>query len=353
MSVPSTSHPSVAVVILNYNGRSILEQFLPSVTQFTPSNYRIIVADNGSLDASISFVKSTYPNLELIELAQNYGFAGGYNEALKQVETDYYVLLNSDVEVTENWIEPLVEVMKNDASIAAIQPKILAQKNKSNFEHAGAAGGYFDNLGYPFCRGRIIDFCEEDQGQYDTTQEIFWASGAAMLVRANLYHQLGGLDADYFAHMEEIDLCWRMKRAGFRILCVPTSKVYHVGGGTLAYDSPNKVYLNFRNSLTTLFKNEASLKLIWLFPLRLILDGMAGGLFLVQGKLSNIWAIIRAHFSFYGQFFSTLKKRKQTKILIQKVKIGKPNLEGLYKGSIIINYYLRKIKKFSTMNSFK
>jgi len=253
------------------------------------------------------------------------------------------------VEVNANWLTPIIELMEQDKTIAACQPKILAHHNKTIFEHAGAAGGYMDALGYPLCRGRIMDNCEEDKGQYDSVEEIFWATGAAMIVRSELYHAVGGLDADYFAHMEEIDLCWRLKKAGYKIMVHPEAVVYHVGGGTLSYQSPRKTYLNFRNSLSTIFKNESIGKLCWLIPTRLVLDGVAGVLFLTKGQFANIWAIIRAHFSFYGNFFALLKKRKHYQKLIQQASIASSNKKGQLDISIVWKYYLRGKKTFGEL----
>lgn len=256
------------------------------------------------------------------------------------------MLLNSDVEVTSDWLEPIIELMEQDKTIAACQPKVLAYHRKNTFEYAGAAGGFMDVLGYPFCRGRIMDNCEEDQGQYNSMEEIFWATGAAMVIRSELYHAVGGLDADYFAHMEEIDLCWRLKKAGYKIVVQPASVVYHVGGGTLTYQSPRKTYLNFRNSLATIFKNESVGKLTWLIPTRLVLDGVAGLQFLMKGEIAHTWHIIKAHFSFYGSLPSLFKKRKQYQQLIEKSRIGPERKIGQIRGSMIWKYYLQRKKTY-------
>ena len=343
---PSGGGGGTAIVILNFNGRKVLEQFLPSVLKTTYENAKIIVADNGSTDESLTYLKSEFNEVEVIQMPENQGFAGGYNEALETLngQYKYYVLLNSDVEVTVDWLEPIMELMEADDSIAACQPKILAFRRKTHFEHAGAAGGWMDALGYPFCRGRIMEEVEKDEGQYDDVAEIFWASGAAMVVRAEVYHQLGGLDSSYFAHMEEIDQCWRMKNAGHKIMVCPQSVVYHLGGATLDYDNPRKVFLNFRNSLFTIFKNEPFGKLLWLIPLRLILDGAAGGMFLLKGKFKNIWAIIRAHFAFYGALPRLFSERKKVKAW--QVTDNQRNREGIYGGSVVVDYYLRGRKKF-------
>ncbi len=343
--------PSVAVVILNYNGKNYLEKFLPSVLSSTYSNLKIIVADNKSTDDSLPFLIEHYENkIDILILMENHGFAKGYNEALKKVEADYYVLLNSDVEVTPGWLEPIIERMEKDKTIAACQPKIRSHREPHLFEHAGGAGGWMDTLGYPFCRGRIINQLEEDTGQYDDVADIFWATGAAMFVRAKLFHQIGGLDPDYFAHMEEIELCWRLRRAGFRIKVVPQSVVYHVGGGTLPPTNPKKTYLNFRNNLVTLLKNESKRKLLWLFPVRLVMDGLAGVLFLSEGKFADIWAVIRAHWYVFLNFPSIIKKRLAIRDNIEKVSIFKPNKRGVYSGSIVWDFYIRKIQYFKDLN---
>lgn len=348
----------IAVVILNYNTRRHLEQFLPSVVA-NSVGARIVVADNGSPDDSVAFLQQHYPDLELIDLQQNWGFAEGYNRALQQVKAEIYVILNSDVEVAPGWLEPVLKAMKNDPSIAVAQPKILAWKADRErilspaiahpFEYAGASGGWIDQLGYPFCRGRIFSQREEDHGQYDAPQQCFWASGAAFFIRAELYHKFGGFDGDYFAHNEEIDLCWRLKKAGYSIWCIPESVVWHLGGGTLEYENPRKVFLNFRNSLYSLLKNESWTKLLWLLPARFLLDGLAGARFLVKKQYRAIWAIVRAHFSFYSNFGNMLEKRKIGNDIIEKNRIGSNNKHGIYPGSIIIAHYLRRVKLFSKL----
>ncbi len=342
----------IAVVILNYNGRHFLEQFLEGVVRHSNQDtVTVYVADNGSTDTSVAYLKENHPTVELVLSDENYGFAGGYNFALKQIEADYYVLLNSDVEVSANWLTPIIELMESDTGIAACQPKVLAHYDKSLFEHAGGSGGWMDTLGYPFCRGRIFSKLETDSGQYNDIQEVFWATGAAMFIRADLYHSMEGLDAEYFAHMEEIDLCWRLKRAGYKNMVVPESVVYHVGGGTLPPTSPRKVYLNFRNSLLTLLKNESPQKLLWLIPLRLVLDGLAGVLFLTEGKFKEIWAIIRAHFYIYPRIFKIAKKRKHYKILIEKATIGEANTIGVYSKSVVLDFFIKKKQHFSDIIS--
>ncbi len=344
--------PAAAIVILNYNGRHYLEQFLPSVLAGAYPNFRVIVADNGSTDGSLAFLEKHYPEVERLDLGYNYGFAGGYNRALEQVDgAEYLVLLNSDIEVTQGWLEPVIELMERDATVGACQPKIRDFRNKNRFEYAGAAGGWIDALGYPFCRGRIFDVTEPDNGQYDNTQEIFWATGAAFIIRARLFRDLGGFDPDYFAHSEEIDLCWRLKRAGYKVMVRPRSVVYHVGGGTLNYNTPRKTYLNFRNSLYTLTKNEPLNRLWWLLPSRLLLDGLAAALFLSQGKFRHISAIVRAHWHFFGRLRTFWRKRKMAEEHIQRISIShRPNQEGRFAGSIVWQYFGRGRRYFRNLN---
>ena len=305
--------PSTAVVILNWNGKNFLEQFLPSLIEHTKSDVEIVVADNASTDDSISFLTINYPDIRVIRNPQNDGFARGYNLALKQVKADYYVLLNSDVEVTENWLEPIISLMEQDEKIGACQPKIRSYHHRNSFEYAGAAGGYIDEYGYPFCRGRLFLTVEEDHGQYDDTVEISWASGACLFLRSDLFHQLGGLDEDFFAHMEEIDFCWRLHNYGYRVMYSPDSTVYHIGGGTLPKASWRKTYLNFRNNFMLLYKNLPANYLFKVFATRLILDGVAAMKFLFQAGFKNFWAVGHAHISFYLALPSLRKKRRNLK----------------------------------------
>lgn len=340
---------SCAVVVLNYNGRHYLEQFLSILIAHTPEA-EIVVADNGSTDGSVDFMRRAFPEVRLIAMPKNYGFAGGYNEALKQVDADLYVLLNSDVEVKPGWLAPQLHFFRHYPEVGASQPKILAHHQKDEFEYAGASGGWMDSLGYPFCRGRVFDQVEKDNGQYDGVQRIFWASGAALCIRAKLFHGLGGFDAEYFAHAEEIDLCWRVKRAGYHILAVPAGTVYHMGGGTLQYDTPRKAYLNFRNTLFTLVKNESFGRLLWMIPMRLTLDGVAGGLFLSQGKWQHIQMIIRAHLDFYRGARAMAKKGRQQQKLIEAYRVGSSTVhEGRLSGSIVWRFYVLGRKKFSEL----
>ncbi len=345
------NRPEVAIVILNFNGRKFLEQFLPSVLNTEYPNYRVVIADNASTDDSISFLKSHYLNqIEILEMTVNHGFAEGYNQALQEINSPFYVLLNSDVEVTPTWLDQMMQKIENDSTIAAVQPKIRAFHNKDFFEYAGASGGWIDHLGYPFCRGRVFNKAELDHCQYDNSEEIFWSTGAAMLIKSELFHGIGGFDGSFFAHMEEIDLCWRLKRAGYKIFVEPSAIVYHVGGGTMDYNSPNKAYLNFRNNLILLFKNESFSKKLWLIPFRLIMDGIAGGLFLTEGKFSHIWAIIRAHFAFYGRIPKIISRKKIEKQAIDKIKISdKANLSCVFKKSIVWNFYIKKKSTFEEL----
>ncbi|MEZ5044314.1 MAG: bifunctional riboflavin kinase/FAD synthetase [Saprospiraceae bacterium] len=341
--------PEVAVVILNYNGRDYLQQFLPFVIESDYEKLSIYVADNASTDDSKNIIDH-FQQVKAIYLDQNGGFAKGYNQALAQIEADYYILLNSDVEVTPNWIKPILKVFAENPEVAVCQPKILSYAEKDKFEYAGGAGGWIDKFGYPFCRGRIFGMLEKDEGQYDQSSEIFWASGAAFFIKAPLFHQIGGFDADYFAHAEEIDLCWRIKRAGYSIQAVPASVVYHVGGGTLNYDTPRKVYLNFRNTLCNIVKNDPFLKILWLVPVRLILDGLAGVLFLSQGKFALISSILKAHWHFLPKLPATWRKRLYYNQLIKNVQL-KPvaKLSAVYPKSIVWQFYAQRKQRFKDL----
>jgi GT2 family glycosyltransferase len=297
-----------AVVILNWNGVKLLEQFLPSVVQFSPEA-TIYVADNASTDDSITFVKANFPTVQIVKNSSNFGFAQGYNEALQHIDADIYALVNSDIEVTENWLQPILKTFELEPNTAIIQPKLLDFKNKEYFEYAGAAGGYIDKYGYPYCRGRIFDTLEKDLGQYDNNPEISWASGACFFIRTSVYKELGGFDDDFFAHQEEIDLCWRALNKGYKIKYQYDSTVYHVGGATLQQGNPKKTYLNFRNSLLMLSKNLPKNKLFSVLFTRMVLDGIAGIQFLTKGKLSHFSAILKAHYTFYTLLPVTYKKR--------------------------------------------
>ncbi len=335
----------VAVVILNYNGKKFLEEFLPNVIANTNAEMaEIVVADNASTDGSVAFMQERFPSIRLIVNDFNGGFATGYNLALKQIEAEYFVLLNSDIEVTPQWIEPVIELMDSDPNIAACQPKILSYYDKEKFEYAGASGGFIDKYGYPFCRGRVFQHLEEDHGQYDDACEVFWATGACMFVRADLYLQHGGLDDSFFAHMEEIDFCWRMKNLGYKIYCCPQSKVYHIGGGTLPKSSARKTYLNFRNNLSLLYKNLPSNRVFWTIAYRIVLDWVAALKFLCGGGLKDYWAVIRAHFAFYRRIPSLRKVRKG----LPKQLVGQ-----VYQRNIVFENFLRGKKLYSELDPQK
>jgi GT2 family glycosyltransferase len=339
-----TQSKKVAVLILNWNGRDLLERFLPSVCTHNSTFAEIVVVDNASTDASIVFLKEFYPHIKRIEFNVNFGFAEGYNKAISLVENEYVVLLNSDVRVTENWLIDPISFLNNNKEYAACQPKILDEKDPTKFEYAGACGGYVDYLGYPFCRGRVFDYLETDTGQYNTVKDIFWASGAAMFVRRELYIEVGGLDASFFAHQEEIDLCWRFLNKNQKIACIPTSTVYHLGGASLDKMNPKKTYLNFRNNLVMLLKNLPISALPLIF-IRMVLDAVAGLKFISEGKFNHCWAIVKAHFSFYTRIPSTLLKRKNTQQI--------PN-SLMFFTSIIVHYFIKKNKTFSDIiNSIK
>jgi GT2 family glycosyltransferase len=336
--------PHVAIVILNWNGRKFLEQFLPSVQRSTYGNYEIIVADNGSTDDSISFLQKYFPGITLIRLDRNYGFAGGYNEALKQVKSDYYILLNSDVEVEPGWMEPMVTLLERDITIAACQPKLLAFHKKELFEYAGASGGWIDAYGYPFSRGRIFEMIEEDKGQYDTTESIFWASGAAMFIRAAVFHDMKGFDPYFFAHQEEIDLCWRIQLAGHKVFACPSSVVYHVGGGTLPRGNSRKTFLNFRNNLIMLAKNLPAGRRLWLIPFRMSLDWITAWKGLLSGDAGYFKAIARAHFAFLGWLF--FHRGRST---FPEKKTG--HLYGVFHGNVVWQHFIKKKNSFSSIVS--
>ncbi|MBQ6770685.1 MAG: glycosyltransferase family 2 protein [Bacteroidales bacterium] len=333
----------VAVVILNYNGKPFLERFLPNVIESCDSDWvEVIVADNASTDGSVDFMRERFPAIRLIVNGSNGGFATGYNQALQQVEAQYYVLLNSDIEVTRGWIEPVIQLMESDPQIAACQPKILSYHHKERFEYAGACGGFIDKYGYPFCRGRMFQHLEEDKGQYDAPMEVFWATGACMFVRAGLYHQIGGLDDSFFAHMEEIDLCWRLKNAGYRVFCCPQSAVYHIGGGTLPKNSPRKTYLNFRNNLSLLVKNLPSDRVFPVIFCRIFLDWVAALKFLFEGCKDDFRMVFKAH----RDFFSRLKPLRE-----MRSKAAHHKVSCIYRKNIVIQSILLRKHKFSDLKS--
>lgn len=334
----------VAVVILNWNGKHYLEKFLPGVIRNSPGA-SVFVADNQSTDASVNYLKSEFPSVSVIVNPSNEGFAKGYNTALKQIDAQYFVLLNSDVEVTPYWLEPVIALLDKQEDIAACQPKIMDYYNRTTFEYAGASGGFIDKYGYPFCRGRLFNELEQDSGQYNDAREIFWATGACMIVRAEAFWQAGGFDDDYFAHMEEIDVCWRMKNLGYTIYVEPASSVYHVGGGTLNKLSPRKTFLNFRNNLVTLTKNASPEVLFLKIFYRMILDGVAAIKFLLEGNGSHFFAVIKAHFSYYAFLPSTLRKRK-----VMKAMHGfRDTTSGIYERNVVFMYFIKSVKKYSDL----
>lgn len=334
--------PRVAVVILNWNGKELLSRFLPGVLRTRYDHLEIVVGDNGSTDDSVDFLNTQYPQIRLIKNDSNYGFAEGYNRVLQQVTADYYILLNSDVEVPENWIAPVIAVMEADEQVAAAQPKIKCQLDKSKFEYAGAAGGYLDVNAFPFCRGRIFDTLETDLGQYDDAREVFWASGAAFFIKKKYWDEVGGLDPDLFAHMEEIDLCWRLKNNGLKVIYCPEAEVYHVGAGTLAANSPYKVFLNFRNNLMIMQKNLPFFEAVFAISIRMCLDFVALLQFLIKGETKFATAVNKAHFQFIQRMRKTAAKRTGNQRSFLKH-------TGVYHSSIVWAFFIKGIRKFTAL----
>ena len=334
-----------AVVILSYNGRKWHELFLPLIVAEAAAGYEVIVADNASTDDTAEWITANFPTVHLLRIPVNRGFTGGYVAALQEIQAKYYVLLSSDFEVTRGWFQPLHHAMENVPGLAACQPKVRYWKERESFEYAGAAGGFMDKWGYLFCRGRIFDTLEKDTHQYDDNAEIFWATGGSLVIRADLYHAVGGLDIDLYAHMEEVDLCWRLKNAGYRIGYVGGSTVYHVGGSVISYGSPQKLFYNYRNNLVLLLKNERATRLLWLLPWRLVLDGVSAAQLLVKGQGKSVLTILKAHMSFYGGLGGWLKKRRQAQALIASPK----NRAGIYPRSIVWAYFARGKKRFSEL----
>src|ERR1700744_530018 len=332
--------PKVAIVILNWNGVKHLETFMPFVAASEWPNLEIVLGDNASTDSSVEFIKSRYPQITVIQNDQNYGFTGGYNRVLEKVEADYYILLNSDVEVPANWIKPVIDLMETDPLIAAAAPKIKAYRQKTHFEHAGAAGGFIDEFGYPFCRGRMFYEIEEDRGQYDQSEEVFWATGAALFIKKKCWDEAGGFDERFFAHMEEIDLCWRLKNMGYKIMYCAESEVFHVGGGTLNPENPFKTYLNFRNNLLLLKKNLPYWRSVYVIFIRYWMDLMALIRFINEGKKKDAGAVSKAHVNFLRNIF----KREPIKI------VGHARLKGMYKRSIVVEFFLKKKHTFSSLD---
>ena len=334
----------VAVVILNYNGAAMLGRFLPLVVKYSPGA-DIVVADNASTDDSVALLAAGFPSVRVVQLDRNYGFADGYNKALTQIDAEYYLLLNSDVEVTEGWLEPLLSFMENNPNAVACQPKILAYNNKTHFEYAGAAGGFIDRYGYPYCRGRLFDTIEEDKGQYDGVCRIFWATGAAMMVRSSAYHAAGGFDGRFFAHMEEVDLCWRMLARGGEIYAVPASKVYHVGGATLNKSNPRKTFLNFRNNLLMLYKNLPHCELRGVMRTRTVLDYVAAVKFLAIGAWGDFKAVIRARRE-YKRMRGEYRSVREQNLALAVVPVIKERAAF----SLLWQYYMKRKKNFSQLN---
>jgi GT2 family glycosyltransferase len=336
-----------AIVILNWNGISFLKMFLELVIKNSVDNETVVcVADNGSTDGSQEWVTENFPQVRLIQLGKNYGFAEGYNLALTQIDAKYFVLLNSDIEVTDQWLVPLVKLMDNNPDVASCQPKILSYYHKDHFEHAGAAGCFIDKYGYPFCRGRIINIVEKDSGQYDSAIDVFWSSGACMIVRSEAWKRCGGFDADFFAHMEEIDLCWRFNKAGYRVCFLPESVIYHIGGGTLPYSSPFKTYLNFRNSLFLLYKNLPDNRFGRTLFIRKILDGLAAIYFLLQGNFRSVGAVWQAHVDYYKSIDKLKKKRSD----IKRYEISRFDTLILNK-SVVFEFYIKGTKTYTGLIS--
>jgi GT2 family glycosyltransferase len=336
-----------AVVILNWNGLVFLKMFLGTIIKNTADSETVVyVADNGSTDGSSEWIENNFREVKLIMLDKNHGFAGGYNIALDQIEARYFVLLNSDIEVTENWLTPLVSFMDNNHDVASCQPKILSYYQKDYFEHAGAAGCFIDKYGYPFCRGRVLNKVERDYGQFDTMIDIFWSSGACMIVRSEAWRRCGGFDSDFFAHMEEIDLCWRFHKAGYRVCFIPDSVIYHVGGGTLPYSSPLKTYLNFRNSLFLLYKNLPENNLQQILFVRRLLDGLAAVFFLLKGSFKSVKAVWKAHMDYY-KASATLRDKRESVKKLEVNKVGAPILNK----SIVFEFYIKGNKTYNSLIS--
>jgi GT2 family glycosyltransferase len=337
-----------AVVLLSYNSRKYLEQFLPFVMKTDYPDFRLIIVDNASTDDTQDFLKENYPEVDVLQIDVNRGFTNGFVESLACIEAEYYALLTSDVELTSGWLTPLMEAMKADEKLGACQPKIKSYKDRNYFEYAGACGGMLDTFAYPFCRGRIFDHVEEDKGQYDRETDIFWASGAVFLVRSEVYHRVGGFDNDFFAHMEEIDLCWRIQRAGYRIRVIPRSEVYHVGGSVILYGSREKIYHNYRNNLIMLTKNLPAGRLLWMIPWRILLDLVSGLQALTRGRPGDVGAILKAHWHFWIYLDKWLKKRKEIRTITTY-----NELKGLYHRSIVWQYFVNKVKLYSDLPGVK
>lgn len=342
--------PKVCIAILNYNGQPYLEAYLPTMLYSSEDRYEVVVIDNASTDDSVSYVEEWHPEVRVIKLDVNHGFAEGYNQGLLQIDAPYVAIVNSDIEATDNWLDPLIEVLDNNPNVGAVQPKIKSLERRNQYEHAGASGGFIDSLGYPFCRGRIFDHIEEDRRQYDYPEYVAWASGAAMVVRTELFKALGGFDKAYFAHMEEIDFCYRLRACGYRIKAVPISTVYHLGGGTLAYVSPRKTFLNFRNSLYTIVKNNDGLRMWKKLGYRVLLDLVSIVFFIRKGEYANAVSVLKAHPALWRQW-SYLKKQKRAFQSIKKNHaIGRPVYDGVYRNSIVYQHFVKGKNKFSDLD---
>jgi GT2 family glycosyltransferase len=338
------SRYDTAVVVLSYNGKDLHRDFFPELLREAKGLYEVVLIDNASTNDTANYVRTHFPEVPIVTIAINRGFANGYYEGLQQIEADNYILLSADFEITPGWFQPLRQVLNDHPEVAAVQPKIKYYRNKALFEYAGAGGGYMDPHGYLFCRGRVFFDIEEDQQQYNDTVEVFWAGGGCMLVRAKAYHAVGGLDYDLYAHMEEVDLCWRLKHAGHRIAYCGASTVYHIGGSVISYGSPQKLFYNYRNSLVLLYKNVPTLRLLWLLPFRLILDGVSGARALIKGDFIDVKTIVRAHWAFFAQLPLWTKKRREA----QRIKTHATG-NGVYSRSILWQYFIQGKKKFSEL----
>ncbi len=346
MEHPYTARPHIAVVVLSYQSRELLRQFLPLLIAYNRPDAEVWVVDNASTDGTAELLAAEFPAVRTLRLAVNRGFTNGYVQSLPQIAADYYVLINSDVAVTPGWLDPLAALLDANPQAAAVQPKILAHRQQTHFEYSGAAGGYLDTWGYPFCRGRIFDTVEADTGQYNDTRAVAWTTGACMMIRADVYHASGGLDNDFYAHMEEIDLCWRLRNQGHTLWVAPASVVYHVGGAVIRYGSHEKQYHNFRNSLLMIVKNEPGLRVWWVLLMHMVLDGVAALRFGLGGQPGFAWAVLHAHLGFYKRLPATLRKRNALQHVHKPVATTTKDAT-VYSGSIIWAYFVRCVKTFS------
>ena len=345
MSLQKNAVPKLAIVVLSYNGKSLLEKFLPPIINTRTAYSEVYVVDNASTDGTYEFVQETFPEVHLIRIEVNKGFTNGYAESLPLIDAEYYVLISSDVEVAPGWIEPVINLMDSDPAIGACQPKIKSFHNKTQYEYSGAAGAYIDKYGYPFCRGRIFFTIEEDNGQYDDIAEVFWCSGACMFIRASLYHSLGGFDNDYYAHMEDIDLSWRIKNSGYKVMVCPQAVVYHVGGHIISYGSPPKIFRNYKNGLIMMVKNMQPGEVWWKIPFRILMDMAAAFRALLIGNTGEFKAIFRAHMHFFAGLGQWIRKRKQARIIVKE-----PNRSGIYPRSVVLDYFFRKKGTFDKLD---